>query len=49
MEACHRLGLNDDLGLTADVRYVKDQYVQTDPLQVDSEGWISGSRLTAQF
>ncbi|MGB5831017.1 MAG: carbohydrate porin [Thiohalocapsa sp.] len=49
VEAYYRLGLNDFLGLTADVQYMKDQRTEVDPLQEDPEGWIFGLRLTAEF
>ena len=48
-ETYYRLGLNDYLGLTADLQYMKDTHTEADPLQQDPAGWIFGLRLTAAF
>ncbi len=48
-EAYYRVGLNDHVGLTADVQYMSDDRTEVDPLQENPEGWILGMRLTAEF
>lgn len=47
-EAYYRFGLNDYLGITADVQYMKDAYI--DSVVDDSpRGWIFSLRLVAEF
>jgi porin len=48
-EAYYRLGLNDYLGLTADVQYMKDELAPVDPGERDPAGWIFGLRLAVEF
>jgi porin len=48
-EAYYRVGLNDHVGLTADLQYMSDDRTEVDPLQENPEGWILGMRLTAEF
>ncbi|MCG6868104.1 MAG: carbohydrate porin [Gammaproteobacteria bacterium] len=48
-EVYYRLGLNDHIGITADLQYMKDELITIDPLQENPEGWIVGLRLAAEF
>ncbi|MCG6985230.1 MAG: carbohydrate porin [Thiocapsa sp.] len=48
-ETYYRLGLNDYVGLTADVQYMEDDITWRDPRQENPKGWILGMRLTAEF
>jgi porin len=48
-EAYYRVGINEYLGVTADVQHLKDNLEQEDPRQEDPDGWVFGMRLTAEF
>ncbi|WP_133512097.1 carbohydrate porin [Candidatus Thiosymbion oneisti] len=48
-EAYYRAVLNEHTAITADVQYMKDELLKTDPRQDDPKGWIFGMRLTAEF
>lgn len=48
-EAYYRAVLNEQVALTADVQYMKDDLIEVDARQEDPEGWIFGLRLTAEF
>jgi porin len=45
VEAYYRLAVNDYLALTADVQYLKDDYVDADVV----EGWVLGMRGVVEF
>jgi hypothetical protein len=49
LEAYYRFGVNDYLGITADLQYMSDDRAELDPLQENPDGWIFGLRLTAAF
>lgn len=48
-ETYYRVGLNDYVGLTADVQYLEEDLAWSDPRQENPKGWILGMRLTAEF
>lgn len=45
IEAYYRLAINDYLALTADVQYLKDDYLDRD----DVEGWVLGMRAVVEL
>jgi hypothetical protein len=47
VETYYRLAINDYLALTADVQYLKDDYL--DPGADDVEGWILSMRAVVEF
>ena len=47
VETYYRLAINDYLALTADVQYLKDDYL--DPRADDVEGWILSMRAVVEF
>ena len=47
-EAYYRLGFND-LGLTADIQYMKDRRTGIDSVQDNPSGWIFGLRADIEF
>ena len=47
-EAYYRFGLNEHVGITADLQYMKDEYIN-DVQDVNLRGWIFGLRLVAEF
>ena len=48
-ETYYRLGFNEFFGITADVQYMQDNWLESNPEQEDPRGWIFGLRLTADF
>ena len=47
-EAYYRLGLTDELAVTADLQWMRDDY-RAGADDEDRDGWIFGLRFTAAF
>ncbi|HBH36226.1 MAG TPA: porin [Gammaproteobacteria bacterium] len=48
-EIYYRYSLIKNVGITADVQYMKDNYSNSEIFNDDTAGWVFGLRLTAEF